>query len=675
MSANLAVPSASVRLQHASEADYAAFLSVSPSIRGDQALKARRRFVRAYPNLSTWFSAPLVERVGSVSPRAGRAYICAHSRAYLYFLAFEQRLRLDWPWILAINFHKLPPKLLPEPVNTYVDSLSAQAVQLGYGTIASRERVRRLVKYLHLNEPGRAHLPSEAALANFEQALTTFGDHADRLMFFASQTAWQRAFAEHRQALFTLRTLLYHRHAIVSFPRRTVTCPRRKLHAPPRMAALLERYLVVRRAQQSRPKTIQKFDAYVRHFASWVVAAHPTVETFGDVTRDHVLAYAATLRTTPHADNAVVSIETKISRLSTLSVFFQDTAAWGWDDAPTYTLIGARDLPKRVARLPRYIPADELERLMLAIRDLACPYQRTALLVARWSGARRSEICNLDLHCLDAYADGTPRLRIPAGKTGTERLIPLHEEAAIAIRGLQALDTGARGFRGDWGEQETPRLFVRRGQKMTSGYLFEAPLAIVCAEAGLLDPNGRPRITAHRFRHTVGTELAEGGARLHTIMKMLGHTSTGMTLIYAHLTDATIREDYLKVLGPGAQLAGPLAATLRVGAMPRESIDWLKANFFRTELELGHCLRLPQEGPCECDLYLTCAKFVTTPEYAPRLRARRLRELGLVKEARAQGWAREVERHACIVRRIEHLLTDLGEPVGESYPSDEGHTR
>ena len=34
------------------------------------------------------------------------------------------------------------------------------------------------------------------------------------------------------------------------------------------------------------------------------------------------------------------------------------------------------------------------------------------------------------------------------------------------------------------------------------------------------------------------------------------------------------------------------------------------------------CLRLPAEGPCECDLYLTCAKFLTTPEYVPRLRAR-----------------------------------------------------
>ena len=362
----------------------------------------------------------------------------------------------------------------------------------------------------------------------------------------------------------------------------------------------------------------------------------------------------------------MVSVETKISRLSTLSVFLQDTAAWGWKDAPTHSLIGARDLPKRLGQLPRYIPADELERLMPAIRRLTCPYQRTALIVARWSGARRSEIRNLELQCLDSYVDGTPRLRIAAGKTGAERLIPLHVEAAAAIRELQQQDTGARGFKGSWGEREARRLFVRRGRTLGSKYLFEVPLMACCTEVGLLEPRGGLRITAHRFRHTVGTELAEGGARLHTIMKMLGHTSTGMTLVYAHLTDATVREDYLRVLGPGAQLAGPLAATLRAGTMPPDSIEWLKANFFRTELELGHCLRLPQEGPCECDLYLTCAKFVTTPDYAPRLRARRLRELTLVEEAREQGWDREVQRHACIVARIEGLLTDLEVPVCES---------
>ena len=59
---------------------------------------------------------------------------------------------------------------------------------------------------------------------------------------------------------------------------------------------------------------------------------------------------------------------------------------------------------------------------------------------------------------------------------------------------------------------------------MTADYLFEQSLARACAQAGLVTSAGKPTITAHQFLHTVGTELAEGGARLHTIMKMLGHT-------------------------------------------------------------------------------------------------------------------------------------------------------
>ena len=110
-----------------------------------------------------------------------------------------------------------------------------------------------------------------------------------------------------------------------------------------------------------------------------------------------------------------------------------------------------------------------------------------------------------------------------------------------------------------------------------------------------------------------------------------------------------------------------LLPSLRQKARPSQCQTYcnlrLPANFFKTELELGHCLRLPQEGPCKCDLYLSCAKFVTTPEYAPRLRRRRKRELELIEDARNRDWQREVERHQCTVGRIEHLLADLGELI------------
>ena len=62
---------------------------------------------------------------------------------------------------------------------------------------------------------------------------------------------------------------------------------------------------------------------------------------------------------------------------------------------------------------------------------------------------------------------------------------------------------------------------MHRGQPMGKRYLFDEPLEIACQTAGLLDARGRPTVSAHRFRHTVGTQLAEGGAQIQTI------TSTG----------------------------------------------------------------------------------------------------------------------------------------------------
>ena len=141
-------------------------------------------------------------------------------------------------------------------------------------------------------------------------------------------------------------------------------------------------------------------------------------------------------------------------------------------------------------------------------------------------------------------------------------------------------------------------------------------------------------------------------------------------MVYAYISDQEVLKDYQAVLGPGATIAGPCAETLRAGTLSGAAVDWLKTNFIKTELELGHCLRLPQEGPCECDLYLSCAKFVTTPEYAPRLRRRRARERELVEDAVSHGWPREVERHQCTIGRIERLLSDLGEPLDGPIASD-----
>src|SRR5262249_27393065 len=109
-------------------------------------------------------------------------------------------------------------------------------------------------------------------------------------------------------------------------------------------------------------------------------------------------------------------------------------------------------------------------------------------------------------------------------------------------------------------------------------------------------PTAAPRSPAPVW-HTVSTQAPEGGARLQTIMAILGHRSPQMAMIYTHFSDTTIRTEYERALASGERVARPALETmLDPMRITDADVDWLKTNFVKTELELGHCLRLPQEG-------------------------------------------------------------------------------
>ena len=85
----------------------------------------------------------------------------------------------------------------------------------------------------------------------------------------------------------------------------------------------------------------------------------------------------------------------------------------------------------------------------------------------------------------------------------------------------------------------------------------------------------------------------------------------------------------------------------------------------------GALPQAPEEGPCECDLYLFCAKFLTTRQKAPRLRHQQKVELLLTEDAEARGWVAEVGRHQRFAARCEELLASLGEPIEGPEATDE----
>jgi integrase-like protein/uncharacterized protein DUF6292 len=238
----------------------------------------------------------------------------------------------------------------------------------------------------------------------------------------------------------------------------------------------------------------------------------------------------------------------------------------------------------------------------------------------------------------------------------------LHELAEHGLRHYIAQTANAVGVGPEaaWCEwADAPSAYIALDRRLPG--LFDTALKTACEHAGLVDEHGTALITSHRFRHTVGTQLAEEGARLQTIMSVLGHRSSTMSrLIYARITDTTVLRDYKNALTPGAHIAGPAAEALRNNELPQRSLDWLTSNYYKTALELGHCLRLPEEGPCECDLFLTCSKFLTTTDYAPRLKERLFLERKLAHDALQHGWSREAERHGATANRINQLLDELG---------------
>jgi integrase len=659
-----------------------------------QRLARYDRFVARWPRLVAWFAAPVRERL-DLDVLAEHGHRCPQrlrpthaATQYLCYLGFVHRVRFDTPFLLSIKATCIGHQSLLDAFGldgAVLDSYTDRLVRLGYSPAHARPSIIWAYSRLMLRrgDPDARRIDDDDLLA-FAEEIRRFHDTPEgklvavlrRRVAGDTRTVEQIAAARrhhHLSRLFILQVLLFN-IGQTSVPPRRGTRPARSWRdqmtppgTPEPIKAVVERWLLLRdAADQTSENQLPHLHAALRSFLTWLLASHPEVTNLAMLTRRHMEDYLRHLPTLRRQrDGAALATTTRRVAISNLRAFFAETLSWGWDDVPRRLLLTAADQPRTPKALPRFVPREQLDRLMAAAEQLPDRQQRAALLLLRWSGARRDEIRRLDLDCLDHYPDGHPRLRIPVGKGLEERLVPLHPHAAQALAELIA-ETRARGT-GPRHDRRVGRqvtyVFSYRGQLRSPSFLFHHSLRQACEQAGLVDQTGKALISPHRFRHTVGTQLAEGGAKLQTIMSILGHKSPAMSMVYSHISDGAIKGEYERVLSAGGRIAGPAAeAILTHDGLTSSDIDWLKTNYFKTELELGHCLRLPQEGPCECDLYLRCSKFFTTTAHAPRLRARSKLEQQLIDDAAARGWDREVQRHTAILNRIHELLDQLGEP-------------
>ena len=147
------------------------------------------------------------------------------------------------------------------------------------------------------------------------------------------------------------------------------------------------------------------------------------------------------------------------------------------------------------------------------------------------SGMRVSELVSLNLE--DVRDDGYVCC---FGKGHKERLIPIHQRAALAVEEY-IKDARSRLTQND----EEKALFLnRRGDRLTRQGFWQI-LKGYAKSAGL-----EADITPHTLRHSFATHMLSGGADLRSVQELLGHANISTTQIYTHLTSEHVRRTYEK---------------------------------------------------------------------------------------------------------------------------------
>lgn len=182
--------------------------------------------------------------------------------------------------------------------------------------------------------------------------------------------------------------------------------------------------------------------------------------------------------------------------------------------------LGRKATPPKVQRVP-YIPMlkennvrkgffedADYQALLASLPD----YLKPVLAMAYWTGCRRGEILSLEWRQVDLN-NGVVRLDPGGTKNDESRVIPLVPD----LREMLAIQKLKR----DAGFPKCKRVFFdEAGEPIAS---LNAPWAIACKAAGLVDANDKPTKLLHDCRRTGVRNLVRAGVPEKVCMAISGH--------------------------------------------------------------------------------------------------------------------------------------------------------
>jgi len=322
----------------------------------------------------------------------------------------------------------------------------------------------------------------------------------------------------------------------------------------------------------------------------WLAAEHPEITEPGQWTRQTCAAWVAAVDrmavgdyvqrrdALPKHTGSPILPRTKAHILMASRTFFRDCQEWEWFPRrfdPSRALAVPRSVAVLISTDPRVIADDLWAKLLWAglnlepsdlpgnSADTYYPMELIRAVTLTWlfSGLRSDEIVRLRVGCVRWQHDGRPiqsdapdvlaeeavcLLDVPVHKTGTAFTKPVDALLGQAVEAWQRLRPPQPKTLDRKTAERVDVLFAVRAQPVARNYINRTLIPVLCRKAGIPTTDVRGRITSHRARSTIASQLynAKEPMTLFELQAWLGHRSPVSTQHYAKISPATLTKAY-----------------------------------------------------------------------------------------------------------------------------------
>jgi integrase/recombinase XerC len=310
---------------------------------------------------------------------------------------------------------------------------------------------------------------------------------------------------------------------------------------------LAEQFLAMLTNQRGASEhTVRAYAREVRSFANHLAETLGATGKIGSVEHLHIRSYLGVLYerglTKASAARALAAVRSWFRWLAKERLVEQNPAL----------LVSTPKLPKHLPRVPT---VEEVNRVLNSLESslkegrketeteaaepIAWPERERVIFELLYGcGIRNSELVGLNLESVK-WGDEAILVR---GKGRKERLVPLGDEAAVALREylpvraekLMAAGKGALAHQGPL----LINLRTRGDCRLTTRSVGRIVKAIALSRGLAAD------VHPHTLRHAFGTHMLEEGADLRAIQEMLGHERLSTTQRYTQLTVGQVQRVY-----------------------------------------------------------------------------------------------------------------------------------